>query len=423
MRWSPSLVVVLVCGLASGAEPKDPKTLDVQAETTAKAKALIAKLDDDDIRVRDRAIVDLKAMGRDALPALAGVRNGKPTPWLLARVQELLPAARRADFDARYPLFLADKDRKFDHALLGWNELKAAAKDTKESRLLFADILGDEECREMLLLSLDDTDAGRTGFRNRWEGKMNEWHVRSKAEFRAGIASNGPWPKPDDPLQWMPTAILADLLHEADYQTGYRHAVVRAYFDSTDEAKLAREGKGRYGPVVTEVILYWVGQQKGRYGLRDATAVVTYIKADKKLVLGMEEKLFDLMVSTGQGNGSLGHLAATKDPKYIASFRRLFDTDKPFWTPQDGGKIPEIQLRDAALSMCVVLSGQESSDYGFTTQSKNIDALRYDPYSYWFEAGDGKTVDDKRAAAFKKWGEWEKANPEAIKAKPPVKEK
>jgi hypothetical protein len=34
---------------------------------------------------------------------------------------------------------------------------------------------------------------------------------------------------------------------------------------------------------------------------------------------------------------------------------------------------------------------------------------------------EGKTADEKRTAAFKKWAEWEKANPEKIKAKPPEK--
>jgi len=39
----------------------------------------------------------------------------------------------------------------------------------------------------------------------------------------------------------------------------------------------------------------------------------------------------------------------------------------------------------------------------------------------YFKGEDGKSAEDKRTAAFKKWAEWEKANPDAIKAKPPEK--
>jgi len=73
--------------------------------------------------------------------------------------------------------------------------------------------------------------------------------------------------------------------------------------------------------------------------------------------------------------------------------------------------------------MCISLSGQDPTEYGFTPQlkTKATDNMRYDPHTYHFEAGDGKTADDKRKAAFAKWAEWEKANPDAIKAKTPDK--
>ena len=82
-----------------------------------------------------------------------------------------------------------------------------------------------------------------------------------------------------------------------------------------------------------------------------------------------------------------------------------------------------LEVRDAALSMCIALSGQDPTDYGFSAEIA-ADAksdLRYDTYNYYFEDGDGKTADEKRKAAFEKWAEWEKANPDKIKAKPPEK--
>ncbi|MFW1898084.1 hypothetical protein, partial [Acinetobacter sp. ULE_I075] len=84
-----------------------PKTLDVPAEKTAAAKKLVAKLDDDDILVRDKATRELKAMGRDALPAMLAALKAKPADRVEDRLAELMPPARKADFDLRYPLFLA----------------------------------------------------------------------------------------------------------------------------------------------------------------------------------------------------------------------------------------------------------------------------------------------------------------------------
>jgi hypothetical protein len=193
-------LVVGVCWAAGllAAEPKDPKTLDVPAEKTAAAKDLIAKLDDDDILVRDKLTAELRATGRDALPALLEAEKAKLPKRVLDRVAEVLPAARKEDFNARYPLFLSDRDCKFDHDLSGWNDLKAAVKDTKESRQLFADILRDEACREMLLQAFDTTDAGRKAFEKRWDAKRNEWI----AEFRAARRLGGIQAKEDEPLDW-----------------------------------------------------------------------------------------------------------------------------------------------------------------------------------------------------------------------------
>jgi hypothetical protein len=410
------MIVSLTAAVA--AEPTDPKTLDVPAEKTDAATKLIANLDDDDVDVRDKASGDLKAMGREALPAMLAAMKGKPSNEVQNRLEKLLPAARKADFDARYPLFLADKDRKFDHDLLGWNELKAAVKDTKESRLLMADILNDEPCRDMLLQALDPTQ--RTGFEDRWQAKLVEWSA-------ANAVAIGVKPKPGDPIHWMPAALLADLLYARDYRGDGRWAVLK-HFTETDEGKLAVAGKGRYGEVVRGFARHWIDQQTEREGLAEAAYLAKTMQFDPSVRWACEERRFELFFREGaSGNDSFRQLASTRDPKYLASFRRLFESEAVLMAARDGsegqGKVPEILLRDGALAVCIALSGQDPTEYGFTAHAK-VDAKndsRYDPYNYYFEAADGKTAADKRKAAFKKWAEWEKANPDKLKAKPPEK--
>lgn len=422
MRWTTALTYLFASALMA-AEPADPMTLDVPAEKLAKAKVLVGQLADEDVGVRVKAAEGLTQMGREALPALVEARNGKPADNLRDRLDRMIVDARKADFDARAAVFLADKDRKFDHAILGWNELKAAAKDTKESRLLFADMLNDEQCRDMLLLAFDPTDEGRARFEKRWEAKMDEWQAGERADRRAGNR-NSLWPKADTPIQWMPAALIADLLYGSDYRSYHRQPAINAYAFHTDEMKLAIEGKGKYGPTVSAVVSYWISQQKGRFGLQDVWSIAKTMKFDKAVQQKSQEALFDLIVSTGESNPVLGQLSASRDSKYIARFRLLFAQEKPFWSPRPESPRPEIQLQDAALSMCIALSGQDPTEYGFTSENnakKVTDPQRYSPYNYYFEKDDKQTADDKRKAAFKKWAEWEKANPDAIKAKPPEK--
>ena len=413
---------LFVTVLASAADPKDPRSLDVPAEKTAAAKALIAKLDDDDIFVRDKLTAELKAMGRDALPAMAEAMKGKLPERVARPLHGLLPDARRADFELRYPLFLADTERKYDHDLLGWNDLKAAAGDTKESRLLFADILADEPCRDMLVQALDPSEDGQQRFQRRWKAKRDEWY----AEHRAGRQPKGAWPKAGDPIHWVPAALLADLLHDRDYDNGYRHGTVQAFLHETDEGKLVLIDKGRHGGVVRAFAKFWIERQTGRYGLRDGSSIVRYFKLDQSVEWGCMEKLFDLYVETEQPNGSFGYLASTRDPKYIARYRRLFDSALVHRSPDPDGSHPGVDVRDAALAMCVALSGQDPLDYGFTSVQTRVKITAESPQRYWsdnyyFAAGDGKTADEKRKAALMKWAEWEKANPDKIKAKVPDK--
>ncbi len=420
MRWTSSLVMVLSIGLSVfAAEPKDPRSLDVPVETTAKAKALIAKLDDSDILVQDRLTAQLMSMGRDALPALLEAQKGKPAKRVLDRVTEVLPAARQADFATRYPLFLADKDRKYDHDLPGWNDLKAAVKDTKASRAIMATILGDDECREMLLGAFDHSDAGRAQFARRWRDKDDFWW----AEFRAGRQPNGHQPKDDEPICWAVASLLADLLSDGDYRSYERVPVIRSY-TLTDEGKLAMAGKGPQGEVFLPFARFWIEKQSRPFGVREATWLARELKFDAAFVRWCLEREFDAAVARGERSTALSQLAYTKDPKYIASFRRLFEMETLHSTPQFTATVGEIQERDAALSMCIALSGQDPMEYGFSAQKPQVtakDDARYWVDNYYFKGEDGKSADDKRKAAFKKWAEWEKANPDAIKAKPPEK--
>ena len=62
-----------------------------------------------------------------------------------------------------------------------------------------------------------------------------------------------------------------------------------------------------------------------------------------------------------------------------------------------------VEVRDAALVVAVVLTGQDPADYGFDAFPKNT-GLNFTPT--W-----AKISDEKRKAAFEKWTEWKGKNP------------
>ncbi|MEO2089407.1 MAG: hypothetical protein ABGY75_07910 [Gemmataceae bacterium] len=389
--------------VAVAAAGSDPKSLAVPPEKLALAKELVRKLDDDDVDVREKASADLKAMDRLALPALVEVMKGTPSNEVSLRVEKLLPGARKKDFDARAKVFLADNDRKFDHDLLGWSELKKAAGDTPEARMLFADILTDDECREVLLSAVSVIRTEQEKFEKRWEVKVKGWR-------KAGRELPHQKLKGDEPIHFLAAGWLGDLLAERDYRCDFRHHVMGVYL-TTAEGELAKAGKGKYGRVFIKLARAWIEAQTQFYGLREADTVCREMKFEESLRLRCHERLVGLGLV---GLMSLGELARTGDRKYLPTLTKFFDQDYvQNRDPTGEQKVPEIQTRDMALAFCVELTGQDVAEYGFSVQwdTKKQPAMKYISNNYFFRSDKEKTAEQKREAAFKKWAEWEKANP------------
>jgi hypothetical protein len=413
MRWTFSgLGVLLLAPVVWAAEPKDPMSLDVPAAKTAAAKELIRKLDDD-VLVRDKLTRELKEMGRDALPAMLDALKGKPPERVALPLRAALPAAREADFDARAELFLADKEGKQTHELLGWNELVQAVGDTKESRLLFADLLADDTLRANLLLAKGTTRAEQTKFDGRWQVKWKSWF------------GNGYYPPEDDPFTFVAACWLMDLATSQESEGQGRNAVVGRYLKSTKEGKLVLQGKGSYGTLPVLLLKKWMDSRRGYIDLKTAYSWARDFKfgeeAEVKALVRMAD--WSLEHKTGHAD-AIAQLAGMGKVEHIPILKRFFDSEVVSLKAIKGSTLAgDIQWRDIALAMCLVLTDQDPAEYGFGMQQKPSPELRYraNPQNYFFVDGDGKTADEKRKAAFAKWAEWEKANPDKIKAKAPDK--
>ncbi len=399
MRAMTTLLAAILISLPALAQPGDPNPLAVSADQQARAKELVRKLDDDDVDVRDKASADLKAMGRLALTALAETMKGKPSNEVSVRVEKLLPLARKDDFDARAKVFLADADRKYGHALPGWTELKKAAGDTPDARKLFTAILKDDDARGMLTAAFAANHDERKAFEKRWTTRWMGGKNRSAGD-------------PDWPVEWNMAALLADLVYDRDYSDGLRAKAVRGCLQRTDEGKLAVQEKGKYGQAVRALLRHWMVEQGGPYGNYDAAQLVPVAKFEDELRLGCLEKLL-FSDFTGLRGYAMDELARTKDVKHVATLKKLFDSTEDRYkgriTENDGSPWL-VEWRDSALALAVVLTGQKTTTYGFSSLLRTKDPCWSDQYQFQSDKG-GMSADEKREAAFKKWAEWEKANP------------
>jgi hypothetical protein len=417
-----SATALLSAGLLLAVDP-DPKGLAVPAERTAQAKELVRQLDDNDVDVRDRASKELADMGRFALPALSTALKAKPSVEVQTRIEKLLPAARTADFAARYPVFLADTARRFDHDLPGWNELKQAAGDTPEARKLFAAVLKTEERRGVLAGAFETDPAkrrgGRAGFEGHWGRK---WMARldDLPAAKRNRKLDTPYTVIREPVEYLAGGLIADLMLDRDEWLPGMPAMVKELLNVEDkEAVLA--GKGAYKDVLAKLAVRWVETRTHPRAVQDAATVCVEMKLGEELRWRCLERQCEMALKGGYTPWDvMCELARTRDKRYVATIRQFFDGEGDLVVATTDARQP--QPRDVSLAMCLLLTDQKPKDYGFDVQSDKVD-MRYHPFNYMFLSEKGKTAEEKREAAFEKWAAWEKANPDALKAPPPKEKK
>jgi hypothetical protein len=417
MRFIISSALVLLLSTPLLAVDPNPKSLAVPADQLARAKELVSQLRNENVDVRDKASTELAKMGRLALPVLLDTLKATTSNEVETRIELLLPASRKDDFIARYPVFLADKDRKYEHNLPGWNELIKATGDTPESRLLFSEILDSEECRANITSAFGTSTVERKAFESRWTTRWMAWWPKEKNRVGGSAIPN--WP-----IEYLVSGLLADLVYDRHYHDTNRDTALSG-IRRTQGGKEAVKGEGKYGNSVRIFLLAWVESQRGASGLSHAAHLCEYAGFDPQLRLKCFEKLL-LVPDDGRRAGALDLLAMTGDRKYVTIFKALFDdqADRYNGVVRENDGTPRlIQWRDSALAQCILLTKQKHADYGITVLPTNRGTSPYWSDQYMFTTDKEKTADEKREAAFKKWAEWEKANPDALKAAPPKDKK
>ncbi len=380
----------------------DPQSLAIPPGESAKAKELIGKLGSSDFHRREQAAAELKRMGRLAFPALEETVRSSTDHETLLYAGRLLPHAALADFSARAACFLADTDGRYVHQLPGLSTIRTAAGDNKRARSLYTDALASPEARAVLAFTRLPPEVAERALAS-----------ESKALARR-VSPKGPAIPVSVPEL---AAFLAADCEVSDEDTGpdyipWRSLVPYSLTPSVNSSiREAVAGKSKYGDAIPKLVRLWVDTRKSETGLGAAQSFANGYGLGRDVVLGCAARMLKAKrVSTAAKFSSIEELAATEDRRYLPLITRQFDDASALPAPQLHRNrlpvLPEVQVRDYALAVAVVMTGQDPKEYGFDVTDTGR-RHKYWSAKYRFTTDAAGKAADKRATAFKKWKEWE----------------
>jgi hypothetical protein len=391
----------------------NPKTLEVSAEELSKARELVRKLGSETYTDREDAERQLAAMGRLARPALLTGVNLDPDPEIRARCNTLLPKANAEELKARLDAFMADTDSKYEHDLPGWHQLRAVVRGEfkmfgwthtvrptadKAARELFLEFIKAPGGQKFLAAF-----AGPPEDLGRMVAARKQDMYNAKFGRVLGVTPRNPgaieivmllFGESQVNARYIPRTTnvsltyslvqqssLPSLLNGTDEKAQAMQAVVGAWFDSRTEPMdqyyaliLANNGVMRNDAAASRLagrLLASPGLQ-GAYKTQ-AFTTITRLKAVDQIP-ALEKSFTDQNV-----------LSTTIKVVNGMNVRQ------------------SVEVRDAALAVAVILTGQDPADYGFDAFPKNVGLS--------FSATWAKIPEEKRKAAFEKWAAWKEKNP------------
>ncbi|OWK41084.1 hypothetical protein [Fimbriiglobus ruber] len=412
--------------LARGASP-DPASLVLPADQVARARDLVRRLGSDAYRERDRAMLELQKMGRVALPALrAGLEE--PDPEVQLRTSLLVPRAEAEDLQAKIDTFLADAAGKYTHDLPAWHRFRTTAGDDEPAKLLFTEIVK-KKANYDLLLAVRGIPADLTQGAGALVGgpagtaadspparELARALAARRQDFQTRLAPQ--WNANGRVQQFVPDVADVALVMIGESLVPDRTLVVNnggqypiANFFYQPAGRDALAGNGPHGPAFRRVALHWLDTREGVSGVMQAMNVAQ----NSNLGPAVVSKLAARLLSVPNANPwtktyAASVLARSNSREHLGAITHLFNDDTGL--PRAGVNVnqPDIQVKDAALAMVLLLTNQSPKDYGFdvlNANNANNEALKYSYTNYRFTTDSKTSAEDKRAAAFVKWRAWE----------------
>lgn len=401
-------LVAPLAGTAPGAPPSnpDPKSLEVPPEQLSKARELVQKLASDAFRERERAQEALAEMGRLARPALLDAARTDPDPEIRQRCQFLLPRATAAEMKARLDAFLADADGKYEHDLPGWNRLRAAVRgeftlfgwtwaarpsEDKVARKLFTDFLTAPGGRDLLAALDRDRAAAGQAVASR---KTELYQMRFP---RDGTPGRNP--------SVLEVAVVVFAESQVPAKNVPRTTALTSVMTTSGFSAAVQNDDDR-GRALKAVMTAWFDSRTEGVDMYSALTLATNMN-NTPAAGRLAGRLLTVPGVTGFYRGqAMSTIVRLKMTDQLPAVEKAFNDQTVISTSirvVNGVQVRQtIEVRDAALATALLLTGQDPSDYGFETLTKNPPTFTY---------SQARITEGKRDDAFKKWKEWRAKNP------------
>jgi hypothetical protein len=427
-KFSLAAVFLLLVGVASAADATpspDPKTLVVPAEELSKARDLVHKLGSEEFHERELAERALEKMGRTARAALLEGVNGDPSAEVRSRCHSLLPRATALEMKARLDTFLADSEGKYDHDLPGWHEFRALARNEwslfgyplwadrsleKPARKVFAELLSTSINRQLVIAV--GTSPGAELANIAAARRQELYNQKYGRVVIGGAIVSRPGVRRDPTVEDIATLLFAE--SQAPARVMQRNVSVSILLTSSGFTAALKAGDEK-GKVYQVIAAAWLESRE------DPVEMYTSLNL-ANTTLGMPEQACRLAVRLLNAKGAQpvyrGNAAATLarlgNKEHIPLLEKSLEDNSvlvtlPRAVVKDGrveSQNVEIQMRDVALTVSIILAGQKPEDFGFADQYKGVNnpSISYSYTRYFIE-------DSQRKGALEKWKAWREKNP------------
>ena len=392
--------LLLCTGFCSATEP-DPALLRPTTEQTARAEDLARKLGSDVFHERDQATRELAEMGRLALGVVERTLAETASAEVRARCETLRPAMQQEELKARLDTFMADADGKYDHKLPAWDKFQKIVGNTAETRKLFSEMFENAPTARVLTASLGTKEEFTRAATERRADIYNRMYGRRMVNINGVGSYERHQPVPAELAGVLFTESLLGTIGER--RTSYilnsmlsqspTHDVI------TDAAK---------GAPFRKLIASWCDTRTDTYEEYQAMTLAANLNHKEIPAAKYALKVIDEKSSTPvQQSYAITVLAKCGGKEQLPNILKQFENKTSFTTffanNNNVAERCEMQTRDVALAMAILLAQKKPEDFGFTPRAANLnDETKFFYNSYRL------ATDEKRTEAFKKWEESQK---------------
>jgi hypothetical protein len=416
-RLGAALVAWGLIAAHAGAASPDPKDLAVPPQDQSRAQGLVRKLASEVFKEREAAQDELAKMGRLAIPALQEAAAVDPSPEVRARVSRLLPRAEAADLQARIDTFLADADGKFEHQLPAWKLYRTEAGADKAARELYVEMLKSQPNLEILLALETSAAAGGRMVADRRAALWLQMNPHAFGRFNPAVPVQPKQPTLVDLATLLFAEIVVptkDIPRAGPFFVTLTGATILQQSQAGINA-INNPGGVPHADVFRKVLVRWLDTRVVADDLNYVVYVAQQMRTVKEAASALRRVVTTDGVQAYQKAQAMLYLAQRggKDELPVIKSQLKNETTLNARIQLAPGLVIDSQVRDIALALCLHLDGQDLKAYGYEFQNGFNQANVIN--NYW---GYGFTDDDKRAAAHKKWAEYE-AKPKPELAPPP----